>query len=51
MIKREGKPREALRKVLFTDTLALSRPVEDELLEVLSVRASRALSIRNCARR
>jgi uncharacterized protein len=36
MIKREGKPREALRKVLFTDTLALSRPVEDELLEVLS---------------
>lgn len=36
VIKRDGTPLEALRKALLTDTLALSRPVEDELLEVLS---------------
>jgi len=36
VIKRDGKPLDALRKALLTDTLALSRPVEDELLEVLS---------------
>jgi putative PIN family toxin of toxin-antitoxin system len=36
MIKREGVPLNALRKGLLTDTVALSRPVEDELLEVLS---------------
>ena len=36
MIKREGTPGNALRNALLTDTLALSRPVEDELLDVLS---------------
>lgn len=36
MIKRDGTPLDALRKALLSDTLALSRPVEDELLEVLS---------------
>ncbi|HET6239870.1 MAG TPA: putative toxin-antitoxin system toxin component, PIN family [Acetobacteraceae bacterium] len=36
VIKRDGTPLSALRKAVLTDTLALSRPVEDELLEVLS---------------
>jgi hypothetical protein len=34
VIKGDGTPLNALRKALLTDTLALSRPVEDELLEV-----------------
>lgn len=36
MIKRESTPLDALRKALLTEAVALSRPVEDELVEVLS---------------
>jgi predicted nucleic acid-binding protein len=35
-IKRDGTPLNALRKALLIDMLALSRPVEVELLQVLS---------------
>ena len=36
MIKRDGTPLDALCKALVSDSIALSRSVEDELLEVLS---------------
>jgi putative PIN family toxin of toxin-antitoxin system len=35
-IKRDGTPLNALRKALLIDMLALSRPIEVELLQVLS---------------